>query len=368
MRLVTRAWRFGVKYPSHPDTLADRDAFRANRREGIYSTDSPAILGLSRWHSPLSVWLSKVQDTEPEGAMSLQAFLGHQLEDALGQLYNERFPEAELIRFTDKDEIIYAPDGRPILRTHLDFMRSDEPHPVVVECKTRGRRSDEWGEDGSAKVPVDIWVQTQHEMMVTKAIRADVPVLFGLYTFNVFHVPRDDEFIEQLQARLLKWWDDYVVANVQPPMVAHEIDVQFSKRWEQTEPGLRSATPTQEALFRDWRAARVNAGQVAKVVQLYESQVRDLIGPAEGIMGSFGEVTYRKAKDSVDRHWDMQAGTYRQMAEELLEMAAPGDDPALVARLGHIQQLLPMVGTIYNEVKPGSRRLNVTFTEDEGEE
>ena len=47
-------------YPSHPQTLADQDVFRAARQDGLYSTDAVAILLFSKYASPLSVYLEKV--------------------------------------------------------------------------------------------------------------------------------------------------------------------------------------------------------------------------------------------------------------------------------------------------------------------
>jgi predicted phage-related endonuclease len=226
------------------------------------------------------------------------------------------------------------------------------------------RRTPEWGEDGSAIVPVDVWVQTQHEMMVTGAAACDVAVLFGLHTFHVYHLTRDEDFIGTLVPKLEAWWADYVATKTPPPVSAHPADEAWSKRWEQTEPGLRNATPEQETIFRQYAMARANAAQADRAKTQLENVIRELIGPAEGIKGDFGTVTYRQAKDSTKVGWQEIATVYRMMIDELLELANPGDDEQAVATLAQLQQQLPLVPGLYTVTVPGTRRLNVSFSEE----
>jgi len=329
-------------YPSHPDVLARWDEFRALRRDGLYATDSPAILGLSKWGTPFSVWAEKVDGPSPASPMSLQAFLGLELEGSLAMLYRERYPDRDPVPFGTT----FTMTGHPLIKSHLDYIVSPE---LLLECKTRGRKTDDWGPDGSGVVPADIWVQCQHEMAAHGSLQVDVAALFGLYTFHVYHVPRDQEFLGVLIPKLEAFWADHVIPRIPPALSAHPADTEWSKRWEQTEPGLRNATPEQEELFQRYAMARHNARQAAVALEGVENLVRELIGPSEGIQGAFGTVTYRTSKPSEKVGWKEIAGVYRKMLEEL--------------KTPDVQ--LDAVRSIYSTIQPGSRRLLANFSGDD---
>ena len=203
-------------YPSHPSVLELWRGFNEERRDGLYSTDSPAILGLSKWGTPRSVYLEKVEPAELGSPMSMQAFLGLQLETALATMWHERYPEADT---PVRREGTFVHPVHDFIRTHIDFTVDIDGQRVLLECKTRTRKSIEWGADGTSKVPVDIWVQCQHEMLVTGLKYAYLVTLFGSPGFHMDYVRVNlqdalaDVIIDQEKA----FWHDHVVPRVPPP-------------------------------------------------------------------------------------------------------------------------------------------------------
>lgn len=351
--------------PSHPDVLELWRGFNEERRDGLYSTDSPAILGLSRWGTPRSVYLEKVEPAELGSPMSMQAFLGLELEDALAAMWHERYPEAETPKRVT--QTFWHPVDQWI-RTHLDFISSADGVTFLLECKTRQKRTSEWGEDGSSKVPVDIWVQVQHQMLVMGVQLTYVCVLFGLHTFQVHPIERDETFLSALVPKLSSFWQDNVLAGVEPPLTSHRWDSAYVQRLEQEVKGFRSATPEVEKLLRDLKAARLNVKQAKAAEVLAGNQLREFIGNAEGVRGVAGEVSWRKSKDSVKTEWKAVADTYASMVRALLELANPGDDPEAVALLATIQTQLPLVPDLYTRLEPGSRRFLPTFPDEEDDD
>jgi predicted phage-related endonuclease len=352
-------------YPSHPAELAEQDAFRAARRDGLYSTDSVAILQLSRYSSPLSVYLDKVEPIPPAEPASLQAWLGWRLEDTVAQLYAERYGGATPKRM----DATYSHLALPFVKTHLDYARLQEG--VLVEAKTRTQRSPAWGPDGSSKVPPDVWVQVQHELMVMASIHpkvtlARIPVLFGLHTFNVFEVEADPIFHEKLLAELERFWHEHVVAQVPPEPIAMPVDIAWSKRHPLTDQSLPQATPEMEQLMKRVRLAKLAVSQAEQVRDALDAQVRELIGERAGLVGLFGEVTYRPTSGRVD--WKLLSGTYLKGVQDLgtlVEMVAKaGLEPRVaLERLDLIRAQAQNALGLYT--KPGERRLNYTWNEGE---
>lgn len=353
-------------YPSHPLELAGHDAFKEARRDGLYSTDSVAILQLSRFSSPLSVYREKVEPLEPGEVSSLQAWLGWRLESSLAQLYAERYgvlPRRESGTWTHPE--------LPFIKTHLDFSTGSRVRGnwVLVEAKTRTMRSGAWGPDGGTKVPADVWVQCQHELMVTGAGLVRVAVLFGLHTFAVFEVWPDQLFQEKLTLELDRFWREHVLAGVPPELTAAAVDVSYSKRHQLTDESLRQVTPAQEQLFTRRRLAGIAVSQAKAAQEALDAQVRELIGERLGLVGTFGQVTYKPTKGETD--WKLLAGTYLKAAQELAQLLEltvatyqAGDVPPMVdamKRLELIRQQLDAAPGLYT--KPGSRRLAWTWSE-----
>ena len=344
-------------YPSHPSELADQDAFRAARRDGLYSTDSTAILQLSRWGSPLSVYRDKVEPIPPAEPASLQAWLGWRLESTLAQLYAERYGKV-----SKRDARTHEHPDVPFVKTHLDFttgtaIRGDV---VLVECKTRSQRSPQWGPDGSGKVPPDVWTQVQHELMVTGASLARIPVLFGLHTFACFEVEPDPGFHAALLGELDRFWNEHVLPRKAPEPTAMPVDQAWSKRHQQTDESLEQATPEMEQLLKRRRMAAIVVAQAEASASALDAQIRDLIGEHAGIQGTFGEVTYKTTRPSTD--WKLLAGTYQQAADELLELVGLIETEDTLKRVELISQQLAAAPGLYQ--KPGYRKLSYKWSDE----
>lgn len=360
-------------YPSSPLTVEGQRAFLLSRQDGIYSTDSPGILGLSRFASPRSVYLDKVEppDVQPT---SLKQWLGWQMEPTLAALYVERYghPEDPPIR----GHQTWAHPDIPWLKTHLDYrvewwddpdLGGDHqaPRTILVECKTRDHISADWGEDGSSQVPVDVWVQCQHQMLVTGAPICRVAVLFGLRTFRCYELRANPDFHQGLIPRLQTFWEGNVLARVQPELTGASWDVAYAKR-ETQEKGLgrRAATPGQAALFDEYRAVRAAQVPLKRQQDALEARIKELIGKHSGIEGTWGYIDWNTGSPRTS--WKDLAGQLQEWCERLVDLAAPGDDPAAVALLAHIQGLLPDVRSLYTT--PGERRLNPRLNAEEGDE
>lgn len=292
----------------------DRQAFLAQRAEGLGSSDSPAILGLSPWAGPLSVYLSKTGEVPDE--QSLPMWLGLVLQRSVGDLFAAR--TGKRIRAAN---IQYKHPVWDFIRCHLDFTVIGEQ--ADLECKT-ARSTDGWGEEGSGDIPPVYWVQVQHQMAVRGRAYTYVAVLFGHYDFRWYLVERDEDFIRRLCAALVEFWEKHIVPRVPPPLDgSDEATKLLNRRYPRdTEPAL-PATPEQAALVAQLVVAR-NAVMDAKALdKKLTQQVKDMIGTHAGLSGPGFDIIWRKGKPSSKIKW-------REVAREIEPFVPEGEYQAAI--------------------------------------
>ena len=168
---------------------SDRERWLEERRKGIGASEAAAVLGVSRWRTPLSVYVKKLgldEDTEQSEA----ARWGTLLEPIVAEEYlKERGrtgePHGELLRSK----------ARPWQLATLDWVQhaADREGPGLLEVKTTGNES-AWSEGP----PVDVLLQFQQQLAVTGWGWGSVAVLFG--GFGGFHshwvdVERNEDLI-----------------------------------------------------------------------------------------------------------------------------------------------------------------------------
>jgi predicted phage-related endonuclease len=331
--------------------LEERKAFLESRATGIGATDTPKILGLSRRGTPLSVYREKIGETPP-GDMGLPAWLGLKLQGTVGELYSA----ATGIRLRAANRHFRHREHEWLV-CHLDFRAWGKPR-LLVECKTRAFMTG-WGEDGTADVPVEVWVQVQHEMAVTGATEAHVAVLFGHHTFRVYKILRDVAFIEKMIAQLDVFWHGNVLARIPPEPRAGDARILAAMYPEKDVGVIKIATPEQEKVIEQLLLARHNAAQATQAEDEMENKVRALIGEAEGIRGAGALCTWKKPKPGHHTEWKLIAEAALEMVDELLEWASPGENDVALARLAHIQGLRPLLVGMNTIVKESSPRFLV---------
>lgn len=186
-----------------------REDWLMARRSGIGGSDVAAILGLSKWKTPYSVWQDKVgQGVEIEDNAPMK--WGRALEPVIRQEYAEATGRVVL----QPTDMLRHPKYEFML-ANLDGMTEDRR---VVEIKT-ARSAQGWGEPGSDQVPQDYMFQVQHYMAVTGFEVADVAVLIGGSDFRLYEVPADAELQEMMIDAESRFWQ-LVITNTPPEPVS----------------------------------------------------------------------------------------------------------------------------------------------------
>lgn len=196
----------------------NRSAWLAERRKGLGGSDAAAACGLSKWKTPLELYLEKIGETADADENDAM-YRGRVLEPSVRQWYCDVTGRMVL---TPK-EIICHP-SRPFLLASLDGIA--DPGEIIVDFKTARNRTG-WGDPGTDEVPLEYLCQVQHYMAVADLGRAELAVLFGDFEFSIYPVEADTEFQTLLIEREAEFWD--AVQRRQPPEITSLEDVR--RRW-----------------------------------------------------------------------------------------------------------------------------------------
>lgn len=267
-----------------------RAAWLADRRTCVTGTDVAAILGVSKWSSPVQVWLDKkgLSETAENDAMRW----GRRLERPILQAYSDTVGVP--IAFADPYTLHRVP-GFPLMGASLDAVREDR---APVDAKNTRRRGDDWGDDGTDQIPVYYAAQLAVQMMVQGTDFADLAVLFSGQDFSWFRVHRDPETESMLKERVAAWWERHVVGDVPPEVDGSDSSTEYlRKRFAKHTELTREATPEVVEWVRQRQEAYTAEKDAKALKQEAENHIKAFLGDAQAIPGLVTWKNNRPGKD-----------------------------------------------------------------------
>lgn len=173
-----------------------------------------AVLGVSRWESPLSLWLKMHGDVEPEPMTDVQA-RGHYLEPAVLNWWLDRHPGFEWD--PDSGTTLFS-DRLPWAAAKPDGIATDGWITDPVEAKTAAN-DDEWGMPGTDEIPLDYAAQCMWSMHVGGFGRIFVPVLTERLEFREYVVTYDAAIATHIE-QICREFMESLRADVRPELDA----------------------------------------------------------------------------------------------------------------------------------------------------
>ena len=266
------------------------------RRSGIGSSDAPVIAG--ERGSVIELWAQKAGLVEPDEPDEQTARLfewGHRLEPVIADWYSDKTGR----KLRRVNRLLQHPSV-PWALASLDREAIGEKR--IVEIKTT-----RWGWTRGEDIPGDIQTQVQHQLWVTGYDVADVAVLVGGSEPRIIEVPRDDAFIDDLTFLEAEFWG-WVESKTRPPVDGSENARKVLSRLHPANDGtLIPATLEMDSVAIQLRDARQLAKAAQDRVDALENAIRALIGDADGIVGDWGKVTWKKNADSAKTDWKLLA-------------------------------------------------------------
>ena len=183
-----------------------REEWLELRRHGIGGSDAAAIIGLSKWASPYTVWADKTGrlPDKPDTEAMRQ---GRDLEEYVAQ----RFSEATEKRVKRCNAILYNP-AYP--HSHADVDRMIVGENAGLECKTTSTLDVK--QFRGVEFPEKYYAQCVHYMAITGADRWYLAVLVLGKEFHVYTLERDEAEIRALMDAETAFWEQYVETDTPP--------------------------------------------------------------------------------------------------------------------------------------------------------
>jgi putative phage-type endonuclease len=246
----------------------NREEWLAARRQGIGASDAAAAVGLSKWCTPLELYLIKRGELETTENEPMR--WGTALEPVIRQEYANRTGRTVilpgLLRHPRIEFALATPDG---------IADGDR----LLEVKT-ARTAQDWGEPGTNEIPTEYMLQVQHALAVVGLVVCDVAVLVGGQDFRLYEVEADHELQEMLFDQEAEFWRR--VREGDPPEPSNRDDVR--RRWRYSS-GL-SVKASQEvlAMVAELKRLREVVSQedakceaLAAAIQQYMAEASELV-------------------------------------------------------------------------------------------
>lgn len=199
------------------------------RKGFLGGSDCAAIMGLSRWSTPLQVWAEKTgQIVRPE-LDSEACELGKELEDYVARRFTRKTGiEVELLLDDNGKRMRHSHKKYPYISCEID--RRVKGKKIIMECKTASAwKSKEWqGEE----IPIEYILQCQHEMLVTDAPSCWIACLIGNQSFVIKEILRDDKLCDAILDKEVDFWENYVMAGVMPTNVGYKDIETLDELWQ----------------------------------------------------------------------------------------------------------------------------------------
>lgn len=264
----------------------------AERRLGLGASDAASAVGLSRWCSPLELYLRKLGEAA-EQAETWPMRAGAALEPLV------------LAGFTAETGLAVADQQRqfrdpslPWRWATVDGIASDG---ALVEAKTSSSPAD-WGDDDDS-IPIEYACQVQHSLAVTGLTLAYVPVLIATRELRVYRMARDEELIDLLTERESAFWSMVEARTPPEPKTLEEMRL----RWPRDDGSARVAPAEVLAALLDYRRARDEAASHEALADEAKTRVLAALGEAASLVDESGRtlLTYKSSKGS--RRFDAEA-------------------------------------------------------------
>ena len=194
----------------------------------ISGSRAAAILSLSQYSTPVSVWLEiKGREFCEKNNYEFPEFLGN-----AATRFGSAF-ESAIINYTEKKLNLKIIDREKVfedgfMTCHIDGSANNE---ILIENKTAysGMFYNSWGDEGTDQIPQIYQVQVQHNLYLTKFKKCILPVLFLPVRqdemLNNGIIPEEidtEKWVEVLaEMGFLKFYEIFPNPELQKKMIAH---------------------------------------------------------------------------------------------------------------------------------------------------
>jgi len=187
------------------------------RKTGIGGSDCAAVLGYSKWSTPLDIYLSKIDPdampAEPTDAMKD----GQDIEPLVIKRYEEATDYV-----IEQPNKIFRNEKYPWLIANVDGLVKGKD--IILEAKSTKFFNDDWGDDDTDNVPDQYLFQIAHYCLVLDKPRADLAAWSYGQPLRIYKYNRNKKLEEQIIDLTHDFWKNHVEKLI-PPLPSNDCDI-----------------------------------------------------------------------------------------------------------------------------------------------
>lgn len=300
-----------VQTISHQDVIT-------NRHNYIGGSDIAAIMGMSRWKTPLKLWTEKTQKLPAPDLSNVEAVeLGSDLEEFVAQKFSQKTGKA--VRKAPK---MYVHPEYSYMVAHIDRLVTGTDE--LLECKTASFfKKDEWEND---EIPQEYILQVMWYLGITGRKVGHIAVLIGGQSFKYKQIEFDQELFDQMVEAAKEFWE--CVQNDNPPKVVADDDETLKELYGdhndfmiELYPDSEETTVAMEALeekiaYR--QELKMQQKQIEDEIKEIETGIKEIIKGNLGIKTQKYIVTWKlqKGQYSYDKEAMQADGVFDKYATQ----------------------------------------------------
>jgi len=266
---------------------------------GISGTKIAPIAGLSPYNTPFDVYMSCTgRDKQDE---SFHYERGQFMEPALLQWYAYRtgakIQPPEKLFHQEHDYILAISDAYAWL--------PGEHAPRNIEIKAPNWRGlSHWGKPGTDEIPDYYLPQVMWEMAVSGTNITDV-ICYQDGDIAIYHVHYDHVFFCMLRDIAHEFWFNHVIPDI-PPAIDESDSARewINQRYPERVQNIGESTPEIDFLVDEYNVINAQLKELDKTKKSISNQLISLMEDHNKVLGSFGSITYNKAKDRLKTDWE----------------------------------------------------------------
>lgn len=284
---------------------------------GIGASEIAAIVGISPWAKPWTIYARKHKLIEPQ-AQTEEMFWGTMLEPVIAQVFSMRMG----LPVEWYNQRIYS-EKRPWQYASPDAFIIPAPTAPrwILECKTAGlHASSNWDRNASDEdgVPDYYAAQVQWQLSTLELEVGYIAVLIAGNDFRTYRIEHDPVLEDILLEAGEEFWRKHILQKVEPPIDGSEDARQYlRKRYPREREKLRPATLAEMEWLNQYAQLRhlLEQGETRK--KELENQITQSIADHEGLEWQGGKLTWKRTKDRSLTNWhELAADQLAKLAEE----------------------------------------------------
>ncbi len=275
------------------------------RHFGLGGSDMGKVLGVSKWGTPVDVWLEKTH-RKPPIEDNLNMWMGRELEEPVAKRYAEQ-EGVEVYNYNfmlhdQKHHIVGNMDRLVAIDGKKPAYRSEIRTNKGLEVKTSGQAP--WEE-----LPEHYKAQVHTYMALAPAIDVfDIVALFRGISMGleIYVEERNAVILDYIRQSAKEFWEKYVMEDTPPPPQSEQ---DCKNLWQASRPEPIIATGEIQEKVEKLHSVREQIKELKEEEDIAKAVIMKYMQEHDTLINSTGKnlITWRTAKDRENVNWKQVA-------------------------------------------------------------